>query len=139
MAGKDGDGDSDNNDDDGKVRGYGQAANAADTRSVALVVERYHAAVASGSGAAICASLSASLIESLTSASECATTVKGLLQRFGTAEDAKVASVEVTAVRVKRAKGLALLRLPGGEEHYLWVRREGGGWKVDALFDQTMV
>ena len=152
------DGDKDNDDsshpsslqDDDRVllAAYGNEASKADRQAVAAVVRSYYAAAAAGNGAEACSLLYPSLARGLVVApggpgqktgNTCASVVAALyrLQHARlTADD--VATMAVTDVHVKDGLGMAVVgfkRMPRGE---ILIERDGGVWKVDALFDSQM-
>jgi hypothetical protein len=139
----DGDGDGDNNDDEYDIRRYGHAANAADRRAIATVIERYHAATAAEDGSKACPLLTAALAKAMAgqASSEgvasraCEEAVTKLLTQLAGHSDANLPTIDVTLVRVRRGEARAMVRLPSGEERYVPLTRQADAWKVAALFD----
>lgn len=108
---------------------------------------RYYAALATGDGAGACALLSARLSKSLVTGlgrsaalrSKGCPGIIGLLfkQRPGRS-NTSLKGVEVTGVRIKGARGFALLRsksMPTGE---ISVVSENGEWKIGALIGGSL-
>lgn len=144
----DGDRDADNNDDDGDVRGFGRVARKQDEQSISTLVKRYYAATAKPDAGEACSLLDGIVAESLSSdvtgqtgasLKGCASQATKLFEYAAGRSDVGAGSVDVVRVRVKSGKALAIVRLPSGEERYMPVTREKGGWKIAALFDSGMI
>lgn len=154
---EDSDGDAYSYDDDHTIRAYGHRASTIDKLAIAALVKRYYAVAAAGDGAEGCSLLLPRLKKeaNLGEVAEvtyppalsipplhgksCARIMSLLFK-----EDHKRLTVEsttqqITAVRVKRDRGLALLGFPTMPERYLPVQRDGGAWKIDALLDDEIV
>jgi hypothetical protein len=151
----------DSNDDDSDAKGdddleiidYGQAANAADRRTVTTLLKRYYPAAAADNGAAVC-SLTFSLIaeeivevygEAAGPANlrgkTCAVVESKALKQAQEHKRmvADAATLEVTGVRTIGKKGIALVRFgPHAQPRYVVVRREFGVWKVYSMSDSRM-
>jgi hypothetical protein len=139
-------------DDQALLAEYGNEASGADKRAVAAVIKSYYAAAAGGEGAKACSLLYSSLAAGLAVApgqvagqtthgggKTCAAAVSALfkLQHAQLVAD-DVATMMVLDLHVKGNLGLAVLgfrAVPRGE---ILVEREGGVWKVDALFNSEM-
>jgi len=145
----DGDRDTDNNSDDNDVRKYGHEAGGTYTRMIAVLVERYYMASAAGDGASACALISVNLMEGLSirksatgarfSRPACAVMLSRQFKQAANLVDTSVARVRVVDARVRGSKGLAIVRLPSGEERDIAVTHDSGDWKVDSLFDSGMI
>lgn len=153
---KDGDNDTDNHSgsyydgDDDPVLHYGHAAGAADRRSVATLVKRYYAAAAARDGSGACSLLASSYVHDIPhtlgsslgppyfAGRTCAQVMDKVLGLNSVQLRAYAAQLRVTAVRVDRETGIAVLgfrTLPG---RYLRVLREHGAWRVDAVLDREL-
>jgi hypothetical protein len=150
--------DADNRDeDDHGVRTYGHAASAPDERAIAALVKRYYAAGAAGDGARACALIYSGLADSpsLGETAEtvyppapsvpplhgqsCARIMSLLFEEDHRRLAGDLATVVVTDMRVKGSKGLVLLGFRTTPERLIPVRRERGGWKVEALLDRELL
>ena len=152
------DGDDDDNDRHGKgpdiddrafLDSYGSDADQADTQSVTRLVKSYYGAAAAGDGTKACSLLYPSLAVGLTEGqgraaqgdggSACAKLVSLLFRRQHRQLAADyVATMVVTTVRVKDNLGIAVLGFKAVSEGEILVEREGGTWKIDALFDSEL-
>lgn len=133
--------------DDRDVSGFGSAAGRTDAREIGALVGRYYLDVAADNGAAACSLLTRGLAEGLVELQDpsagashavvpdCAAFVakelKGILGR----SPGDLLGVKLIGARVKRADGIALLRLRSDESRYIRVRHEGGAWKIESLID----
>jgi hypothetical protein len=155
----DGDGDEPNHidEDNYSARNYGRAASAGQERAIAALVERYYAAGAAGDGARACALIYSGLTESpsLGETAEavsppapsvpplhgrsCAQIMSLLFEEDHRRLAADLARVVVTSVRVKGSQGLVLLGFRTTPERWIPVRRERGGWKIEALLDKELL
>jgi hypothetical protein len=155
----DGDGDQDNDSvdgtgngyyerDDAPVRGYGHAANAAQQRALAAVVEHYFRYGADEDGAAACSLLLPSLADSavedyghgvgppyLASAKSCSEIVVGMLRH---AIGEVTGTIYVPAVRVGGERAYVLLGSTSAPARYAILERKRGGWKLSELLPQPL-
>jgi hypothetical protein len=142
--------------DDYSIRTYGHAASAADERAIATLVKRYYVAAAGGDGSIACSLIYSGLVMSpnLGEAAEaayppapgvpplrgesCARIMSLLFKEDQERLAADINGMEVTSVRVKSNRGLALLGFRTMPERQIPVRREGGTWKMEALLDEEL-
>jgi hypothetical protein len=143
--------DNDNdNDNDGGLDdvNWGKAANAADMRAVTTLVRAYYAVAAAGDGARACGLLYPLFAEDIPElygegagppelrGTTCATVVSKFLRLHREELRAHLRSLSIAGLRVRRRRGLVLLRFRGDTMlHELVVHREHRNWKVDALID----
>jgi hypothetical protein len=143
--------------DDGRIRGYGHAANAADEHAVMALVKRYYAAGAMGDGVTACRLMSPRLAKepNLGDAAEqayppapstpslhgksCAQIMSLLFREDHRRLAADSATLVVTAVRIDGAHALALLGFRAAPERKLPLVREGHAWKIHSLLDLEIV
>jgi hypothetical protein len=148
----DGDRDWDRNDDDADVRDYGHPARSVDRRAIVALVDRYYAAAAATDGHEACSLLRASVAEGLAAGADagpsgssstaqraCALTVSKLFRYAAGRSGGGAGRVRTVAVRSVGSHGLAIVRLPSGEERYMPVVREHRVWKVGAPLDSGMI
>jgi hypothetical protein len=139
------------------LRHYGHVADAADRWAIAALVKRYYDAGAAGDGATACALIDSGLASSPSLGEKaeavyppapsvqplrgwsCARIVSLLFEEDHRRLAADHASVVVTGVRVEGNKGLALLGFSTTPERWIPLRREHGGWKVEALLDRELL
>lgn len=127
---------------------YPDKANAADTRSVAVLVKRYLAAAADEDGATACSlmySLFAEMVPETWGQSAtrspyehgktCAQVMRKLFAERHSQLAVEATSVQVTDLQTNERRGLALLRFAHLPSHKIDVHREHGAWRIDALFD----
>jgi hypothetical protein len=136
------------NDDLSLLATYGHRAPPAEARAVTALVKRYYAASAAGDGATACTLLSASLAGGLASATSqpvrgagttCAGPMSLLLEHQHAQLAAKeVATMTVIAVHTKGDIGLAVLGFRTTPQSEMILVREGGAWRINALFDGIM-
>jgi hypothetical protein len=140
-----------NSDDDIVVLNYGHAARAADERAITTLVNRYYAAAAADDGAKTCSMLYSILAEAVPEeygqepappalrGTTCAVVMSKLFRQRHRQFAAEAAALEVTSVRVKGTRGLAVLRFATTPEpRKISVRREHGVWKIKELLDSGM-
>lgn len=144
TAKPDNDGDGDNGNDDDR---WGSAASSTDRRAVVALVKRYYAVAAAGDGAQGCALIYSLLAEEIPElygeppgppslrGGTCAVVMSKVYRQKHRQLVAKVAMIDVIGVRVKRLRGLALLRFKGGPERDIPVHREHRAWRIAALLD----
>jgi hypothetical protein len=145
----DGDSDSSSND-DVEVLDYGHAANAADERTITALLKRYHAAAAAGDGATACSQIFSLMAEAIVEdygelagpanlrGKTCAIVLSKWFKLSHRKMVANAATLEVTGVRIKGKKGLALLRFGAtGQPRYIPVRLEFGVWKIYSISDDS--
>jgi hypothetical protein len=135
--------------DDKQIVYMGHPASAADRQSIAVVVKNYFAAAAAHDGAKLCAGMYSLIAESVPedygeppagppgfSGKTCAVVLSKLFAQRGRERSVDTTGkLEVTGVRVREGKALALLRFGTAPIRYIWVRREYKRWKVDTLLD----
>ncbi len=136
------------NDDLSLLATYGHRATPAETRTVTTLLRRYYAASAAADGATACSLLSTNLANGLASATSqpvrgagttCAGPMSLLLERQHARFAAKdVPTMTVIGVYAKGDIGLAVLGFRTTPQGELILAREGGAWKIDALFDGNM-
>lgn len=139
------DGDTDNNDDDYR---YGHAASAADKRAVTALVKRYYTLAAAGDGASACSLIFPPFAEeipeiygeSLGPPALRGTTCAEVMTKFFKQEHRKllvdIVKLEVTDVRIRGNRALALLNFKAMPPRDIRVHRELGAWKIDELLDK---
>lgn len=121
-----------------------QKSSPADLKAVSIVVKRYFAAALAEDGARGCAMLERSLAAAIAGEApqgkpSCATALTHLFRvqhRYVSAEEP--ATMIITGVHVEGNEALTTLgfrRTPEGE---VILKREGGHWKLDALFDSEL-
>jgi hypothetical protein len=128
---------------------YGGRASPADAAAIAGLVKTYYAASAAGEAARACSLLSTSLASGLAateggtgtqgSSAACA---KGLAPQLEE-QHARLlgedpASMRVEAVYAKGDSALAVFAFKTAPESEIVLAREGGAWKIDALFGSYM-
>jgi hypothetical protein len=133
--------------DDNASLHLGRPAGAAETRTVTGIVRRYYRAAAARDGASAC-----SLIYSVTAAAipenlgrppgppalrgnTCPVVMSKLFKQRHATMAADLAKLKIVAVRVSGDQAVALLKLGGGPERFISLRRERRGWKLDRLLD----
>jgi hypothetical protein len=117
---------------------FGRVAGPTETRAAAVVVERYYRAVAVNDGATACRLMYPSMAQAtpetigpLAGRHESCATVMTLLFRTRDGSPTRdVAGIVVAKLRVKGARGIALLRSPTMHEGEIVLRREGRRWMV---------
>ncbi len=127
------------NDDLELFASYGPKASHTVTHAVAGLVKRYYTVSAAGNAAGACSLLSASVASALASqdgpGSGCAAAMAQVLSRERQLLLAdEVTTMKVTQVHAKGTIGLAVLRFKRSPESNIVVEREGGAWKINALF-----
>jgi hypothetical protein len=150
------DGDARNHYDDPGIRGYGHPLHGTGRRVVAALVKLYFAAAAAGDGARACSLLVTSVGRdvSLGEVAErvyppapsvpplrgesCARIMSLVFHEAHQRLVASDATLRVTGVRTKDLHGLVLLGFQTSPERYIPVRREHGGWRIDALLDEEI-
>lgn len=139
------DNDGDHNDDDGNVLGFGQAANAAQLRSIAALVTSYFDAAAAADGAKACALLVPLQAESVVEqdgrspslrGDSCAVVMSKLFELHHQLLLGKASAMKIIAVRIQGDVGLVVVEFPEiYEARQIGVRRTGDSWKVFDLLD----
>jgi hypothetical protein len=128
------------NDDLEVFAGYGPKAGPAVVHAVSGLVKRYYAVSAAGDAARACSMLSASVAGGLATSQNqpgrsCAAVMAQVLARQHQLLLAdEVATMKVIEVHVKGSIGLAVLRFKKSPESNIVIEREGGAWKINALF-----
>lgn len=126
---------------------FGKRSSQADRQAVVALVKRYYAAVAGGDGARACSQLHSSLVSGLVEdqgqsvqsvGRTCAAVMSRLLRQRKQLTASDAATMVVVDVRVKGALGLVALGFRSRRVSQILVKREGGAWKIDALFDSEM-
>jgi hypothetical protein len=148
----DGDGDADSprgyyDGDDATVRSFGGAAGARDKLLVTALLERYYAAAATRDGKDACSMIVSARRRALPQTlgrppgpsylrgDSCHAVVSKLFGVFHRQIVAFARTLHVAEVRVRGELGLALLSSAGFPARQIAVRREHGGWRVDALLE----
>jgi hypothetical protein len=139
--------------DDAAIRDYGHAASASDRRAAITLVRRYYRAAAAGDVATVCALTDRALADGgrlIDTVSEDYAPPPGRPSLRGKGCPAVVAAVTrerrdelagdietlvLTEMRVRSRHALAIIGLRTSGERVVELQREGGRWKVDALFD----
>lgn len=130
--------------DDGPVLYFGHAANAAEGRTITVLVKHYYAAAAANDGATACSLIYSIIAESVAdeygqspalSGKTCAVVMSKLFKQRHRELATEAAGLEVTRMRVSGDRGLVLLRLGTALERRVPVRREHGAWRLAVLFD----
>jgi hypothetical protein len=130
--------------DDNPVLYFGRSANAADGRAIAGLVKRYYAAGAASDGARACPLIYSVVAESVAEeygqspalrGSTCAVVMSKLFKQRHRELAADVTGLEVILMRVSGNRGVALLRFGTTRERRVFLKREGGVWKMNVLLD----
>lgn len=136
-------------DSDDTPRDYGHAASEVDRRMIAAVVKRYYLAGAADNGAMACSLLDRRLANALSEeygqalgrssavGNSCTGVVSKLFKGAFQWSRVDVAALKVADVRVQGNLGLVLINLHS-EDHQILVEREGGAWRMGALFDSLV-
>ncbi len=136
------------NDDRTFLASYGGNANPADTRAITALVKSYYTAATAGDGATACLLLDTDLAMGLaenesqpvqSADKSCARSLSQIFKRQHqqlAADD--VATMIVTAVRVKGDIGLAVLGFRTAPEGEIILERESRAWKIDAPLGSDM-
>jgi hypothetical protein len=129
--------------DDGIVLNYGHAANAADTRAIAIEAKRYYAAAAADNGKKACSMMTASdagsVAEDYGSGAGPAylrggKTCEAVMSRLFEHSHAKLTgAIDVTGVRVKEGSAYALIGSTKLPASLIILKHEGGAWKINSL------
>jgi hypothetical protein len=148
---KDGDEEGERNrgqDDDSAQFARYARANTVDAKTIAKLVRRYYAAAFAGDGAKACSMLSTTIAHGVPleqaqatqrSGDTCATAIEPLLrQQHGHLAAEDVRRIVVVGVHVKGDTALAVLGFRALPEAQIGLEREGGRWKIDALFDNPL-
>jgi hypothetical protein len=132
---------------DNSIQTFGREGGETDRQAVAELVKRYYAAVAADDGAKACSMMSSGLSGSLVSGlgrspkahgKGCGAILSLLFKGRGRQAAAGLLAPEVTGVRLRGARGFALLRskaIPAGE---ISIVRERGVWKIAALIGSAL-
>jgi hypothetical protein len=120
-------------------------ASPADRREIAAVVKAYIATATRGDSATACSLLARSLARSVgqdgkpAASSGCQAELSRLFaQQHAHLAVEEAATMVVTGAHVQGNVGFATLGFRKAVESELLLRREGGRWKVDALFDSIL-
>lgn len=129
---------------------YGGRAGPADAIAIAALVKAYYAASAAGEAARACSLLSASLAGGLAAETEGGTGAQGssaacakgfapqLAEQHARLVAEDPASMRIEAVYAEGVSALAVYALKTTPESEIVLTREGGAWKIDALFGSYM-
>jgi hypothetical protein len=132
--------------DDNQIVFFGHAAGASEANAIAGLVQSYYRAAAAGDGLAVCSRLYGPVAESLPeelsspspsqgSLTECASAMDRELAELHSKLVAEAKALQVTRVRVRGTRGIAMVYLGAKPESWVTLRREGGGvWKLQFLF-----
>jgi hypothetical protein len=142
----------DSPDDDYPLTKYGRAANIAEKRAVAGLLRRYYAAAAVEDGWKACSMLYSGLAKDLRMTrtvphdrfsypirvhispdEKCPGVMSRLFKRRHDGLVQEVPTLQVTAVRVNGAHGVAVLGFKTVPEHWMPIVREDGRWKVHSV------
>jgi hypothetical protein len=151
---RDGDGDADNlsgsyyDSDDEAIRVFGQAASAADTRTIIRLVKRYYAAAATANGDVGCRLMYPVLAELVAEeygqsaalrGKTCPVVLSKLFKQHQEQTRAKNRSLTISDVRVEGEHGYAMLGPPGVQpKRYIGVKQEHGVWKINESLDASL-
>jgi hypothetical protein len=153
---RDGDRDSDDehpplrfgNDDAPLLVDYGGRADPANTHTIEALVRSYYAASLAGNGAKACELLARSLAQAVpdeygkgaqAGGEGCRGPMSTLLaQQHARLLSQEIPTMLITGVHVKGKVGLAVLRFKTTPESQIILAREGGIWKINALFGAYM-
>jgi hypothetical protein len=133
--------------DDGSVTNFGQPADVADSRAITAVVERYYALARAKDGHGACAillpTLAGAMVEDyghgsagpayLSSGTTCPAVLKLLFEHFRGQLD-----VAVTGVRLSGDGAQALLGSRTARASSIYVRRQGGTWRIGWLLGEAL-
>jgi hypothetical protein len=135
--------------DDRSVLDYGHSASAADGRAVTAVVERFYAAAAARDPETACSLMVVSIAKAapenysqapgpsyLYGGKTCRAVMSRMFKYLRS--ELSDAAVRVTGVRVKNNRAIALLGSNRMSASEIFVRREGGDWKIDALLGNPL-
>lgn len=134
-------------DDDKDLLSRYRRAGPSETKTIAALVRSYYAASLAARGQRACALLSGGIASGLASADSnpqsqsrtCAAAMSALLaQQHAHLTAENPATMTVVAVYVRGTQGLAVVGFRSSPRSELLVRREGGQWRIDALFDSLM-
>lgn len=143
----DNDGDYDHGSDD---EGWGQPATAAERRAITALVKGYYAAVATNNGATACSLMYSLFAEEIPElygeppgdpslrGDTCAKVMAKVFTQRRRQLAAGVPTLKVSNVRLKKRRGLVLLRFKGTPEREIHVHRERRVWKIDQLLDDGL-
>lgn len=145
------------NNDDSRMREYGHPASAVDKQTITALVKGYYSLAAAGKGAATCSLIYSALVKKPTmtkvippdyftpppvprvlSGESCAQAASLIFAHEHQLLTAKVATLQVTGVRVKGEHGVAMLGFRTTPERWMPVAHEGRVWKIDALLDHEL-
>jgi hypothetical protein len=153
---RDGDADTDDehpplhfgNDDAPLLIDYGGRANQVDTHTIEALVRSYYAASLAGNGAKACELLARSLAQAVpdeygkgaqAGGEGCGRPMSTLLaQQHARLLSQEIPTMLIAGVHVKGNVGLAVLRFKTTPESQIILAREGGIWKINALFGTYM-
>jgi hypothetical protein len=134
-------------DDQEFLASYGPKASPATASTITALVRSYYTASLAGDGTRACALLNAALATSLakqqsptaSGAQACAAAIAPLLaQQHQRLLAEEPATMTVIGVYVKGILGLVVLGFGNAPESDIVVTREGGAWKIDALYDSLI-
>ena len=129
------------------LRSYGPRASSAEARAIAALVKSYYAVSAAGDAAHACLLLTSTLAEGLATdpgqpgggRQGCAGPMSALLRQQHSRFVAEgLSTMVIVAVHVKGDFGLAVLGFRATPESQIVLQREGGAWKIGALFGSYM-
>ncbi len=129
---------------------YGRAASPAETGAVTALIRRYYAAAHAEDGASACSMIVSSLARAVPEdygsppgptymrGTTCPAVLTLLFKHFRPQIDAELPLLRVARVRAGPSSALVALRFGAMPERRLYVTREGGVWKLEALLDSAM-
>lgn len=127
---------------DNSIQDYGEEAAAEERAAASAVVAGFMRARAKGNWAAVCgymANATLKPLEQLASRSpqfkdkDCASMLEVLTGAAPDSTRANTLSGAIDSLRVKGVRGFALYHGTDGQDYYVPLVKEGGGWKVAAL------
>jgi hypothetical protein len=133
--------------DDGEIRNFGRAANAAERRAISGLVKRYYAAAAASSGAKACRMIYSTLEEAIPedygqppgpAYSRGKTCAVVMSKTFAHDHSQLAGGFAVTGVRVEGKEARALLGSRTLPASFILLRREHGIWKINELLGQPL-
>ncbi|HEX5309677.1 MAG TPA: hypothetical protein VFW38_11420 [Solirubrobacteraceae bacterium] len=133
-----------------EITKYGQQADGGERQAILALVSDFYRAAAADDGARACSLIYSVMAEEIPAVygrspgppslrgATCAAVMAKLFRRVPGQPANILATTEVTGVRVKGRRGIALLRSRGLPAGYLPVERELGSWRVAALIGNPL-
>jgi hypothetical protein len=137
--------------DDAKILAYGHPANTSEERTIISAVERYYTAAIPANGSTVCRLVSTNVASATLrefgqgagplalGGRTCPLVMSHLLKRLKLEVSVSGRAPVVGPVRVEGGNAFVLLTFEGSRpSRYTLVRRQGGVWRVNALFDMGL-